>query len=163
MAKGIDEKNCTPVARALKVPGEHLPTSRHDTVRPQSISFGWSVEILTVDEFATKMKVGETTVWKWIGNNTLLMGRHYFQNEKIIRFPWGPELINKLMEDCVFGQPEADTPRQEKNIPNFRPPKKDQPSTVTNKRSDIPKPTTRTSTRRRYDKSPINPDLLKRR
>lgn len=172
MAKGIDGKNSTPVARALTVPGEQLPTSGHDVVSPQSIVFIWSTEILTVEEFATKMKVGETTVWKWIGNNTLLVGRHYFQNEKVIRFPWGPELINKLMEDCIMELADSDVSKKPGAVtsivserlelkitgPDYRQSKSDKQLTTANKLPD--KSTIKNNKRRRYDISPINPDLL---
>lgn len=58
------------------------------------------LEILTVEEFAVKMKVCETTVWKWIRNGKLLPGRHFIQLDRIIRFHWSVSLIDRLHTDC---------------------------------------------------------------
>lgn len=174
MAKGIDGNNSFHASRVSTVPDEKQLLSRHDAIRPAPILFVWTVEILTVEEFATKMQVSETTVWKWIGNGTLLMGRHYFQSEKVIRFPWGPELINKLMEDCIFALAETDiseksgaaTSTESESVTrkmtgtDFRQHKRDSLSAVTTKPTDILQPTTGTSKRRRYNKCPINPDML---
>lgn len=176
LAKGIDGNNSFHASRASTLPDGKQLSSRHDAIHPAPIVFVWSVEILKVDEFATKMQVCETTVWKWIGNGTLLMGRHYFQNEKTIRFPWGPDLINKLMEDCIMGLAESDvskksgaaTSTESESVTrkmtgtDCRKPKRDSLSAATTKRPDILQPTTGTSKRRRYDKCPINPDLLKK-
>lgn len=59
------------------------------------------IEILTLEEFAARMKVGETTVWKWIKHGRLKPGRHYIQIDRVIRFNWCSELIERLHEDCV--------------------------------------------------------------
>lgn len=73
-----------------------------------------SVEILTLEEFAEKMKVGETTVWKWIRSGKLRAGRHYIQFERVIRFHWCRELVERLHEDCaeVLGEEEPTTPAE---------------------------------------------------
>lgn len=73
-----------------------------------------SVEILTLEEFAEKMKVGETTVWKWIRSGKLRAGRHYIQIERVIRFHWCRELVERLHEDCAeaLGEEEPITPRK---------------------------------------------------
>jgi hypothetical protein len=56
-------------------------------------------EMLTVAQFAARMQVGETTVWSWIKTGRLEQGKHFIRIEKVIRFPWRQELIEKLMED----------------------------------------------------------------
>jgi hypothetical protein len=56
--------------------------------------------ILTLEEFAEKMKVGETTVWKWIRSGKLRPGRHFIQYDRVIRFHWCTALIDRLHEDC---------------------------------------------------------------
>lgn len=70
------------------------------------IIFMWSVEMLSVERFAERMDISEGTVWAWIRDNTLKEHRHFFQKNKIIRFPWGPELIKALMEDELFDKIE---------------------------------------------------------
>lgn len=73
-----------------------------------------SVEILTLEEFAEKMKVGETTVWKWIRSGKLQPGRHYIQIERVIRFHWCRELVERLHEDCAeaLGEEQPVTPAE---------------------------------------------------
>ncbi len=73
------------------------------------------MELLTIEEFAERMKISRTTVFGWIRKGTLKSGRHYFKMGRVIRFEWGPELIHKLHEDSVKEQEEAvrnSSPRQ---------------------------------------------------
>lgn len=37
-------------------------------------------------------------------NNHLVIGRHYIQQGRTIRFPWGQELKNLLLEDWASSQ-----------------------------------------------------------
>ena len=66
------------------------------------------MELLTVEEFAERMKISRTTVFDWIRKGTLKSGRHFMKIGRVIRFEWGPELLQKLREDC--------TERQEKPL-----------------------------------------------
>jgi len=59
------------------------------------------MELLTVEEFAERMKISRTTVFDWIRKGTLKSGRHYMKIGRVIRFEWGPELVKKLHEDCA--------------------------------------------------------------
>lgn len=59
------------------------------------------MELLTVEEFAERMKISRTTVFDWIRKGTLKAGRHYLKIGRIVRFEWGPELIQKLREDSA--------------------------------------------------------------
>lgn len=56
------------------------------------------VELLTVEEFAERMKISRTTVFDWIRKGTLKIGQHYIKIGRVVRFEWGPELIQKLRE-----------------------------------------------------------------
>ncbi|WP_129127092.1 MerR family transcriptional regulator [Geomonas oryzae] len=58
------------------------------------------LEVITLEQFAARMQVGETTVWKWIRSGRLQPGRHYIQIERVIRFHWCRRLIERLHEDC---------------------------------------------------------------
>lgn len=59
------------------------------------------MDLLTVEEFAERMKISRTTVFDWIRKGTLKSGRHYFKIGRVIRFEWGPELLRTLLEDSV--------------------------------------------------------------
>ena len=59
------------------------------------------MELLTIEEFAERMKISRTTVFDWMRKGTLKAGRHYMKIGRIIRFEWGPELIQKLREDST--------------------------------------------------------------
>jgi excisionase family DNA binding protein len=65
------------------------------------------MELLTVQEFAERMKISRTTVFDWIRKGTLRLGRHYLKIGRVIRFEWGPELVQKLHEDSVEEQEKA--------------------------------------------------------
>lgn len=77
-----------------------LHTGRTLPQQKASISFELPM-IITLEEFADRMQVGETTVWKWIRSGRLQPGRHYIQIDRIIRFHWSNELIHRLLEDCT--------------------------------------------------------------
>jgi hypothetical protein len=56
-------------------------------------------ELITLEKFAKRMNVGRTTVFEWIKQGKLLSGRHFIKLGRVIRFLWGPELLEKLHED----------------------------------------------------------------
>lgn len=60
------------------------------------IAYFFPVEMLTVEEFAEKMKVSESTVWNWIKEGYLNPGE-YIAFNKTVRFPWGPQLISRML------------------------------------------------------------------
>jgi len=62
------------------------------------------MELLTVKEFAARMKISRTTVFDWIRKGALKAGRHYLKIGRVIRFEWGPELLQRLHEDSVKKQ-----------------------------------------------------------
>jgi len=53
-------------------------------------------ELLTVEEFAQRFRVGRSTVFYWIANNTMIQGVHYFRIGKTVRIPWSMELLASL-------------------------------------------------------------------
>ena len=62
--------------------------------------------LLTVEEFADRLKVGRSTVFAWMQSGALEAGVHYIRIAKTVRFFWGPELIAKL---CEATKKEADS------------------------------------------------------
>jgi len=65
------------------------------------------MELLTVEEFAQRMKISRTTVFDWIRKGALKAGRHYLKIGRVIRFEWGPELVQRLREDSVVEHEES--------------------------------------------------------
>ena len=53
-------------------------------------------ELLTVEEFAARLRVGRSTVFMWIASNKMVLGIHYFKIEKTVRIPWSVELLASL-------------------------------------------------------------------
>jgi hypothetical protein len=61
-------------------------------------------EMLTPEEFADRMNICRTIVYEMMTDNRLRAGRHYILLNSKKRFPWGADLIRKLLEDSVdFG------------------------------------------------------------
>lgn len=59
------------------------------------------VELLSIEQFAAKMAVSRTTVYEWFKSGYLKAGRHYIKLGTTVRFAWGTELLQRLMEDSV--------------------------------------------------------------
>jgi len=74
-----------------------------------------SLEIITLEQFALKMQVGESTGWKWIKSVRLKPGRHYIQIERVSRLHWCRALMDRLLEDCCSEEEETtfEEPRME--------------------------------------------------
>lgn len=75
------------------------------------ISF--QVEMLSIEAFANRMGVNRTTIYDWLKSGHLRAGRHFIRLGGTVRFPWGPELCNRLMEDSVEPQPKPETKESE--------------------------------------------------
>ena len=70
--------------------------------------------MLSIEQFAEKMAVGRTTVHDWIKSGCLLPGRHYIKLGGTARFPWGPELFQRLLEDSM--EPEKHPNAQDTQV-----------------------------------------------
>lgn len=53
-------------------------------------------ELLTVEEFAVRLRVGRSTIFFWIACKKMIQGTHYFKIGKTIRIPWSMELLADL-------------------------------------------------------------------
>lgn len=60
-----------------------------------------SFEILRIDEFAKRLKVGKSTVYDWKNNGTLVPGRHYIKKGKIVRYIWAMDLLLELHSNSI--------------------------------------------------------------
>ena len=72
-------------------------------------------EILTTVETLTRLKIGRTKLFQLIKRGALIPGRHYFKNGRVLRFVWGPDLIEAINEEPVK-EPEL-TDQQTSNFP----------------------------------------------
>lgn len=52
-----------------------------------------NTDLLTVEEFADKLKVSRSTVFGWLKSGLLQEGKHYFRIGRIIRFVWDAGLF----------------------------------------------------------------------
>jgi excisionase family DNA binding protein len=62
-------------------------------------TFPSNIELLTVEEFAQRFRVGRSTVFDWIASKKMVPGVHYFKIGKTIRIPWSLELLASLSTD----------------------------------------------------------------
>lgn len=53
-------------------------------------------EVLLLEEFAQRLKVGRSTIFDWKKDGTLKPGRHYFQNGRVVRFIWARDVILEI-------------------------------------------------------------------
>ncbi|ACH40070.1 helix-turn-helix DNA-binding protein, putative [Citrifermentans bemidjiense Bem] len=85
-------------------------------------------ELLTVEEFAKRMKVSRTTVFGWLKSGVLSEGVHYFRIGRILRFCWREGLFfnsqqkQPLEDECQTSQPplprsEQDSQRGAASVP----------------------------------------------
>ena len=56
-------------------------------------------ELLHIEEYAKRIKVGRTTIFKWKREGILVPGRHFIKRGKIVRFIWEPNLIREIHEN----------------------------------------------------------------
>ena len=54
-----------------------------------------TADLLTVEEFADKLKVSRSTVFGWLKAGQLQEGKHFFRIGRIIRFVWDAGLFLK--------------------------------------------------------------------
>lgn len=64
------------------------------------------VELITPEEFMSRLGIKTTTFYKWRRRGILVRGKHYFQTGAVIRIFWSAELLKEL-----------DTPKQTNRNP----------------------------------------------
>lgn len=65
-----------------------------------------ATEVLTLNEFAERLKVCPNTVRNWMATRKLIEGSHYFRAGRQYRFPWSNSYILQLMSDWKSELPE---------------------------------------------------------
>ena len=56
-------------------------------------------ELLNIDEYAKRLSIGRTTIFKWKQDGTLVPGRHFIQKGKIVRYIWSLDVIREIHEN----------------------------------------------------------------
>ena len=56
-------------------------------------------EPLYIDEYAKRLKVGRTTIFKWKQEGVLIPGRHFLKRGKVVRYIWARDLIMEIHEN----------------------------------------------------------------
>ena len=69
------------------------------------------MELITVEEFAEKLKIGRTTVFQWLKDGTLVQGKHFIKIGRVIRFQW-PDVVDLIVMDNIKN------PESEKKLRN---------------------------------------------
>ena len=88
--------------------------------------------MLSIEEFAARMGVKRTTIYDWLKSGHLRSGRHYIRIGGTIRFPWGPELLQRLLEDTPEEEPRQKAENANKSGESFP-----QPTTARKRESQI--------------------------
>jgi len=70
-------------------------------------------ELLTVEEFAKRLHVGRTTIFKWKESGKLLPQQHFIQKGRTVRFIWELETIRSLHENDT---PDSDSKNLESDF-----------------------------------------------
>lgn len=81
-----------------------------------------SIEILTIEEFIERLKIGRTTFFDWKKKGKLKAGRDFIQNGRIIRILWCTELLNRLLEGSSGPESKAASKRSRQEQKTVRPP-----------------------------------------
>jgi hypothetical protein len=72
---------------------------------------------LKLEQFAQKLDVGRSTVHEWIRIGRLVPGIHFIKIGRVIRFLWGDELIQRLLEDSAVGSYAPTARNSTKSVP----------------------------------------------
>ena len=67
-------------------------------------------ELLTIEEYARRLQVGRTTIFKWKESGKLLPQQHFIQKGRIVRYVWELETIRSLHENDT---PDSDSKKLE--------------------------------------------------
>ena len=71
-------------------------------------------ELLSIDEYAKRLKVGRTTIFTWKKNGTLVPGQHYIQKGKIVRYIWARDVIEEIHQKS---EQDTENPKQQVMVP----------------------------------------------
>lgn len=58
-------------------------------------------EILTLQEFTDRLKIGRSTLFVWLRQGVLLPGKHFIKVGRVLRFIWSEDILTALAEATV--------------------------------------------------------------
>ena len=56
-------------------------------------------EVVSTKEFYTKMKIGRTSVFRWIKDGVLVEGEHFFRNKRTLLFLWNLDTVSSIFQN----------------------------------------------------------------
>jgi len=63
-------------------------------------------ELLTTEEYLKRLQVGRATLYKWRNSGILIPGKHFIQQDKVVRYIWDLETIRSLHKNVT---PDSDS------------------------------------------------------
>lgn len=61
--------------------------------------------LITIEEFASLMKISRSTAYSWLASGRLETGRHVLHIGSVVRILWGDELLQHLMQQSKTPEP----------------------------------------------------------
>lgn len=77
------------------------------------------IELLTVEEFAQRLRVGRSTVFLWIASKKMIQGIHYYKIVKTVRIPFSMELLASLSAENEEKEPAPSRSGKSQRIINL--------------------------------------------
>ncbi len=78
-------------------------------------------EVLTMEEFMARMKIGRSTVLDWKKKGHLKPGKHYIQKGHVIRYIWTKEVVLDLCDPNIMKVGPEKKKLAVKRVPRKRP------------------------------------------
>lgn len=66
--------------------------------------------LLTIEGFAQRMGIGRSTVYSWLAEGKLVVGRHVVKIGRVIRIVWSDALLDDLLEISAPAEVRVEQP-----------------------------------------------------
>lgn len=110
--------------------GEH--TLLLKKLQEEALACSLIAEILTTEEFATRIKSCRATVLAWKKAGVLISGRHFTQKGKYVTFAWPLSYLRMMEDDLLSVQKTAQFETKKTQLEVKKPHKKTISQTTTN-------------------------------
>ena len=74
-----------------------------------------TMEILTIEEFAERLRISRSTAYQWVVAGWLVTGRHVLHIGRVVRILWNADLIDYLLSLSDAGLEKQERPRLIRN------------------------------------------------
>jgi len=71
-------------------------------------------QLLTIEEFAMRMRISRSTACSWLSSGRLVSGTHVLRIGAVVRIVWSDELFKHLLEQSTVNEPRPALKRQGK-------------------------------------------------